>query len=175
MNDMRLFTPAVCLLALMTSAAALADETIYKYRLQDGSVLYTQEKRTGAKLLDVIRSSSPSPEQLARAERELERDRALASQLSAQRYMQGTAERRIRLAAQALDVAEAALRDGLEPLPGERRVHANGGSQLTDAYWERQRALQQAVEIARQRLDAATSEYQATRLTGTPTLESSGR
>ena len=52
-------------------------------------------------------------------------------------------------AQQALKAAEQARDAGKEPLPGERTGTAGGGSRLNDAYYERQRKLEQDVEKAR--------------------------
>jgi hypothetical protein len=57
-----------------------------------------------------------------------------------------------------LAAAEAALKEGRTPLPGERRGNVNGTSRLTPAYFDRVAALQQAVAEAREQLDAAYAE-----------------
>ncbi|HVK94813.1 MAG TPA: DUF4124 domain-containing protein [Noviherbaspirillum sp.] len=160
---------------LLTAPTAWADDAIYKYRLPDGGVLYSQEKAAGAQLEEVLRVPSPSPAQAARAARELEQERALAAQLAAQRQQQQVTENRITQAEQALNAAQAALMNGIEPWPGERHATAGGGNRLSDAYWQRQRALRQSVEDARAQLDAVTAASQATRLSGAPAVESSGR
>jgi hypothetical protein len=54
-----------------------------------------------------------------------------------------------------LRAAKAAQVAGKEPLPGERRGNVNGSSRLTEAYWERQNALNADVAKARKRLNRA--------------------
>ena len=63
----------------------------------------------------------------------------------------------------ALQRAEAAREEGIEPLPGERLGTEGGRSRLAPAYWERQEALEKNVNQARQRLDAALARWNALR------------
>ncbi len=58
-----------------------------------------------------------------------------------------------RQAEEALRQAEQALANGKEPLPNERIGTAGGASRLTEAYWARQKQLEQNVTRARQRLN----------------------
>jgi|SRR5688572_1564365 len=67
----------------------------------------------------------------------------------------------VRTAQQQLDAAKAAVEAGREPLPGERLGTAGGKSRLTDAYFERQKALAQAVATAQKRLDDAAQRNPA--------------
>ena len=68
------------------------------------------------------------------------------------------------LAAQiALQQAEAALQLGVEPQPGERLGIVGGGSRLSDEYWERQKRLEDEVEVARKGLDAAIVRWNSVR------------
>jgi hypothetical protein len=62
---------------------------------------------------------------------------------------------RVPAAEKALAAAEAARAAGKEPQPGERIGTAGGASRLTDAYWQRQKSLDDAVEKARRDLDNA--------------------
>jgi hypothetical protein len=68
------------------------------------------------------------------------------------------------LAAQAaLQKAENARGPGVEPQPGERVGIVGGGSRLSDEYWERQKQLEDDVERARKRLDAAIVRWNSVR------------
>jgi len=58
-------------------------------------------------------------------------------------------------AEKALADAQAALAAGKEPREGERIGTAKGGSRLNEAYFERMKALESAVENARRNLDVA--------------------
>lgn len=67
------------------------------------------------------------------------------------------------LARQGLDEAEARRERGVEPLPGERLGIAGGGSRLDEAYFERQKRLQQEVDEARERYREAIGRWNALR------------
>ena len=56
-------------------------------------------------------------------------------------------------AEEALRQAEAARAAGKEPLPGERVGTAGGASRLNDAYYARQKKLDEAVQNAQRNLD----------------------
>ena len=64
-------------------------------------------------------------------------------------------DREIVSADKALARSEKALQEGRAPLPGERTGKVGGGSRLNEAYFHRLRALQTAVERAKQRLELA--------------------
>jgi hypothetical protein len=55
----------------------------------------------------------------------------------------------------ALQQAEAAREQGIEPLEGERLGTVSGRSRLAPVYWERQERLENEVSLARKRLDDA--------------------
>jgi hypothetical protein len=63
----------------------------------------------------------------------------------------------------ALESSQAARAAGVEPREGERLGTASGLSRLSDAYWERQKRLEEDVERARQRLEQATERWNALR------------
>jgi hypothetical protein len=79
----------------------------------------------------------------------------LVRRLDQQRVLAAERTRSVDEARRALEQAEAALRVGEEPLPGERTVLAAGYSRLNDLYWLRQQGLQDAVTSARKRLEEA--------------------
>jgi hypothetical protein len=59
----------------------------------------------------------------------------------------------------ALQEAEKRRDAGIESQPGERQGSASGGSRPTEAYAGRQAVLEQEVEIARRRYDAAQKRW----------------
>jgi hypothetical protein len=59
----------------------------------------------------------------------------------------------------ALQEAEARRDSGVESLPGERQSSAAGGSRPTGNYFARQAILEQQVELARQRYQAAMKRW----------------
>ena len=64
-----------------------------------------------------------------------------------------------RTAYQALKDAEARRDQGIEPQPGERQGTASGGTRPTEQYAGRQQLLEQEVEMARRRYDAALKRW----------------
>jgi hypothetical protein len=59
--------------------------------------------------------------------------------------------------------ATVAAQPGVEPHPGERLGTVGGGNRLSDEYWEREKRLEDDVERARKRLDAAIVRWNAVR------------
>jgi hypothetical protein len=64
-----------------------------------------------------------------------------------------------RAAYAALKDAEARRDRGAESQPGERQSSAAGGSRPTENYFARQAILEQEVEIARRRYEAASKHW----------------
>lgn len=145
--------------AVLAFAMAGADaREVYKYRLPDGRILYTSEVSTTGKLLEVLPEPAPAPrviesERLAKQKRE--RD-ALENAVAKRLNTRDAIDAEIKAATRALADAQAAAEADLEPLEGERLgTVRKGKTRLSESYWERQRALRNAVDEARRRLDAA--------------------
>jgi hypothetical protein len=145
------------LLALFAAlcAANAGAQTVYKSIMPDGSVIYGEKPAAGAKKVDTIETptaktgtSTITPEEQARAAES--RLRAVAPAVPPGR---GQEAQDARL---ALKNAEAAREAGKEPLPTERLGLAGGGSRLSDAYFARQKSLEDAVAAARKRVEEAT-------------------
>lgn len=64
-----------------------------------------------------------------------------------------------RAAALALKEAEARRDQGVEPQPGEIQGTASGGTRPSEQYRGRQALLEQEVELARKRYDAALKRW----------------
>jgi hypothetical protein len=64
-----------------------------------------------------------------------------------------------RTAYNALRQAEARRDQGIESQPGERQASAAGGSRPNENYFARQAILEQQVELARQRYEAAMKRW----------------
>jgi hypothetical protein len=64
-----------------------------------------------------------------------------------------------RAAALALKEAEARRDQGIEPQEGERQGTSAGGTRPTPQYLGRQQVLEQEVEMARRRYDAALKRW----------------
>ena len=139
---------AIVIGTLLLSCAAIAAQTLYKSTMPDGKVVYSEKPVPGAAKVDTVEGppaktgvTSATDQEKARAAEATAKARAAAQQSP------GLADAR-----SALQKAEAARDAGKEPLPGERLGTAGGASRLTDAYFERQKCLEGAVEAARRRV-----------------------
>ena len=65
----------------------------------------------------------------------------------------------VRAAYSALQQASARRDQGVESLPGERNGSAAGGSRPNENYFARQAILEQEVELARKRYEAALKRW----------------
>ena len=139
-------------LGLFMTAAGAGAQVVYKSTMPDGKVIYAEKPVPGAKRVDTIErppaktgTTIVTPEELARAE-------ALAKERAATTAARGSD---IEQARAQLQKAQAARDAGKEPVPGERIGTVSGKSRLTDAYEQRQKALEDAVTTARTQLDDA--------------------
>jgi ParB-like chromosome segregation protein Spo0J len=138
---------------------------IYKYRMPDGTIMYT-DSRSGfsdqyiqGKLEETLTEPAPARDHVDAAMR-AHRDARNLNARDAQKAQEGGVDAAYAMmveARQALQNAEQALQVGLEPLPGERLGLVNGHSRLSPAYWARVDKLRQDVEAARDRLDRAAN------------------
>jgi hypothetical protein len=138
----------VVLLALPAAA-----QTLYKSTMPDGRVIYGDKPAQDAAKVEETRpdiskggigGSTP-------------REAAALNQLEKGRQQREMKDDRVSNAEKAVRSAEAARDAGKEPLPGERIGTAGGASRLTDAYWQRQKNLEENVEKARRSLEQAPS------------------
>jgi hypothetical protein len=143
---------AISLFAVMLAMATAASaQPVYKSTMPDGKVVYSEKPQSGATRIDKIEPppaktgvTGLTPEERARAEREAQQ-RAVNAAAAAK------GEKGAEDARRALQQAEAARDAGKEPLPDERVGIAGGGSRLNEAYFARQKALEDAVIAARKR------------------------
>jgi hypothetical protein len=164
---MRILTVAI--LSALLCAGAAAQDKIYKVRLPDGRILFTDRPPAGAKILSEREVPRPSPERPAASsqgdavsplqqraadaearlrERAAEVDRAFAAVQAAERE---------------LEQAKQALEQGQAPLPGEMIGTARGRVQPSPAYRERIAGLEKAVAEAEQKLAKARNDLNAVR------------
>ena len=152
--------PVLIVLSLVLLGIATVTDAreVYKYRMPDGRILYTNEVSVTGKLLEVLPEPAPAPkviesERLAKQKRFREDgERALAKRLGSL----DAVDAEIKAATRALEAALAAAEAGVEPLEGEHLgTVGKRRSRLSEGYWERQRALRSAVDESRRRLDAA--------------------
>lgn len=139
-------------------AGTLHAQSTFKSTMPDGRVIYGEKPAPGAAKVETLR---PPPRESGvrplppgagappAAERPAEDPELRRSQAQAE----------LAVAEQALRDAQEALDKGKEPLPGERSGTADKGrSRLNDAYWERQRQLEQRLETARRDVERLRAE-----------------
>ena len=142
-------------LATLLATGGAAAQSVYKSTMPDGKVVYGEKPAPGAAKVDKMDPPPAktgiggiTPEERARAEN-LQRQRGQEAAASAK--TQSSVEQ----ARKQLQQAEAARDGGKEPLPNERSGMAGGGSRLNEAYFARQKALEEAVVAAQKALAAA--------------------
>ena len=126
-------------------------QTLYKSTLPDGRIVYGDKPAPDAVKVEETRPDVSKGGIGGVTQREQE---ALKEMEKARLQREGGADK-VRAAEQALRNAEAARAAGKEPLSGERIGTAGGASRLNEAYDDRQRKLEEAVEKARRELEAA--------------------
>jgi Domain of unknown function (DUF4124) len=155
-NPVMIRNIVIAFIALVFGAGALpaAGQTMRKYVTPDGKTVYSDRPIPGARLVDQIAPPPPvDPNAAAAAQARARENAERASASSAKRAESANSAQKQEDAGAALARAKEQLEKGKEPLPGERIGTAGGGSRLTDAYWARQRANEQAVKSAEARLN----------------------
>ena len=161
----------VATLAALLCAGAAAQDRIYKVRLPDGRILFTDRPPAGAKILSEQEMPAPAPAPAA-APRPGQGDAVTPLQQQA-----GEAESRLReraadvdrafaavqAAERELEQAKQALEQGRAPQGGEMIATARGRVQQGPAYRERIAGLEKAVATAEQKLAKARDELNAVR------------
>ena len=141
------FLRAAILAALMWAAPSWADK-VFKSIMPDGRIIYSEKPVPGAKKVEeIIPQTGNTGVQITTPQ-----ERQQLQEFEAKRKRDADRQSQIAEAEKALQEDEAALAAGKEPLPGERVGTAGGGTRLSEAYFERQKALQAAVEAARKHL-----------------------
>jgi len=159
----------VAILAAALCAGAAAQEKIYKVRLPDGRILFTDRPPAGAKIVSEIEVPPPPPESPAvSASRE---GRGSAEQQAANaearlRERAGDVDRafaNVQAAERELQAARQALEQGRAPQPGEMIATAQGRVRQSPAYLDRIAGLEKDVAAAEQKLARAREEMNAVR------------
>jgi len=137
---------------LLLSAGFAGPEQIYKSTMPDGKVIYGPEPAPGAKKVEKI---TPRTENTGVQISTPEQKREVQQRQSQQAGQAGERKAELERLQRELQDAEAAREAGREPQEGETIGKAGGGTRLTDAYFERQKALEAAVQDARKRFQEA--------------------
>jgi hypothetical protein len=147
-----MFNP-IAALAGLVAAVLLAQpapaQTLYKSITPDGRVVYSDKPpadavKTEKRQMDTSKQGVVPPS---------DRDKAALKKMQSERKAGDGSQDRLRRAEIALHDAEVAQSMGKEPQAGERLGTVSGNQRLTDAYWERQKKLEDAVTTARSNLE----------------------
>jgi hypothetical protein len=156
---------AICL----AIAPLVAFATIYKVRMPDGTILFTDSPPAGAKVLEQRETLPPPPRQPARAAPRVTDKGSSAPQGSGSAAAADgspsidAAMAEIRDAERELAAARRKLEAGREPLPGERLGTAGGRSRLSPEYESRIAELEREVAAAETRVKSAYDARNALR------------
>jgi len=156
------------LVALCLALPCIAiGQSIYKVQTPDGSILFTDTPPAGSKILEersAKGSSRPPGSSATAASRPAPSPSRSASSVStAPTAALDPAKQEVAAAETAVQVAKRRLDLGREPLPGERRGLAGGGSRLTEEYEARIAGLEREVADAEARLQRAHAARNAAR------------
>lgn len=146
---------------LATAPLLAAGQTIYKVQMPDGSVLYTDSVPAGGKVLEEreakttprVTTLPTSPAGKAAAQAAVTRPGVPSGSTNSK--LNSPPPPNISTSERELAVARRKLELGREPLPGERRGLAGGGSRLTPEYESRIGALEREVAAAEAKLKRA--------------------
>lgn len=153
----------ILLLAGLSALAVLAQpaaaQTLYKSTLPDGKVIYGDKPAPGAAKVEETKpdTSKKGIAPTTTTSPAVSREAAALKQLEQDRMKRNAAGNKVQAAEKELRDAEAAQAAGKEPLGSERQGTVSGNQRFTEAYWARQKKLDQAVELARRNLDLARS------------------
>lgn len=138
--------------AALCCAGHAAAQPVFKSTMPDGKIVYGEKPMTGASKVDKMEPPPAKTGVSGLTEEERTRAAELAKQRAAAAASSAQAQKSTDDARAQLQKAEAALKAGKEPLPTERAGIAGGGSRLNEAYFARQKQLEEAVAAARKRL-----------------------
>lgn len=169
---MRLRTACALAMGVALGVASVPGlpQTIFKYVTPDGRTVYSDKPIPGARLVEELAPPPPvAPPAAAAPRAPAPKAEATAKSAPGHSAVLDAAWREFNDAAAALEEARRRVEAGREELPGERigtvRRGAGGGSltRLSDEYWSRQHANEDAVAKAQERLDKARTAWEAVR------------
>jgi len=145
----RIATSPGWLILVVLLALPAAAQTLYKSTMPDGRIVYGDKPAPGAAKVEESKIDTSSKGLGGSTARETE----ALKELEKSRGKREASGAKLQAAEEALRQAEAARAAGTEPLPGERVGTAGGASRLNDAYYARQKKLDEAVQNAQRNLD----------------------
>lgn len=156
----------ICVASFAACAATAHAEGLYKWRDKSGVVTYSQTAPQGvdASTVETVNVTTLTPAQQRAALQLLRKDERTANDYAKKLERSwNRVDAKISVALRDLHKAEAALKTGRAPQPGERLGNAGGGSRLTQAYFDRLQALEKKIDQAKLALDNAYQERNALR------------
>jgi hypothetical protein len=156
----------VALLATVLCVGAAAQDKIYKVRLPDGRILFTDRPPPEAKILSEREIPPPSPDAPARqgdGATPVQRAAEAESRLRERAADVDRAFAAVQAAERELDAAKQALEQGRAPEAGEMVGTARGRVHYGPAYRDRVLGLEKAVAAAEQKLARAREDMNAVR------------
>lgn len=156
----------ICAVSFAASAATARAEGLYKWRDKNGVVTYSQTapQNVDAGAVETVNVNTLTPAQQRAALQLMRKDERTANDYAKKLERSwNRVDAKISTALRDLHKAEAALKTGRAPQPGERLGNAGGGSRLTQAYFDRLHALEKKIEQAKLALDNAYQERNALR------------
>lgn len=157
---------SLCVVSFAISAATAHAEGLYKWRDKNGIVTYSQTAPQGvdASAVETVHVTTLTPAQQRAALSLLRKDERTGNEYAKKLEQSwNRVDAKISAAIRDLHKAEAALKTGRAPQPGERLGNAGGGSRLTQGYFDRLHALEKNIDHARHTLDNAYQERNALR------------
>ncbi|MBI1989555.1 MAG: DUF4124 domain-containing protein [Betaproteobacteria bacterium] len=142
---------SLLLIALALAATAAQGQAVYRSVMPDGSIVYGDKPAPGAKEAKEVSLPPPNIAKPPPA-------KPSAPATTPRQPASESPDDQVRNAERDLQKAKAALEAGREPQPGERIGTAGGASRLTDAYFERIKALENAIVGAQKKLDDALAQ-----------------
>ena len=125
---------------------------LYKSTMPDGKVIYGDGPMPGAVKVEKTRPDTSKKGITAATPKEKEALKKMETERAAGGAGAGQTVQDVEGTLRRL---EAAREQAKEPLAGERIGTVGGGSRFTDAYWERQKRLDQTIEAMRRDLEKA--------------------
>jgi hypothetical protein len=145
-----LLRPTCVLIATLLLQPATA-QVLYKSTMPDGSIVYGDKPAP-----DAVKVEETRPDISKRGiGGTTPREKEVLREMEKSRAQREAGQDKVQAAEQALRNAEAARAAGKEPLENERIGTAGGTSRLNEIYYDRQRKLEEAVDKARNELEAA--------------------
>lgn len=149
-------------------------ETVYRQRMPDGHIVYSDKPVKGGKVDDTISVEPPikgnlwstesgKPPAITPQPRHTAVTRVPSIPVPGKRRTLEDATADVIRAEMYLEDAKKRRDAGIEPLPGERTANQGGGTRLNEAYHARQQSLAQKVAEAQAMLKKALAERDALR------------